>query len=319
MTSSDHSPTDGFASLVPELTVLDLAASLGFWCDVLGFEIAYQRPEHGFAYLERGGAQVMLELSHGSWETGALEPPLGRGINIMIFVEDIDQLIAALVGAGWPLFRSPEDAWYRMGEQEIGQREFLVQDPDGYLLRFAQSLGRRPFGIRPHRHDTGDGAARGGRGTIGDNDQALELQLVVEELPAGFGALQADARAEGYLFVDRLATDWLSRTTRFDRAGEALLAARLDGVLAGIGGLTIEPVVPGALRMRRFYVRPSCRRSGIARKLATTLLERAGGASRLVTVNAAPASVPFWESLGFVPDARYGHTHILRLAERSSQ
>jgi hypothetical protein len=30
-----------------------------------------------------------------------------------------------------------------MGEQEIGQREFLVQDSDGYLLRFAQVLGRR--------------------------------------------------------------------------------------------------------------------------------------------------------------------------------
>jgi len=44
---------------------------------------------------------------------------------------------------------------------------------------------------------------------------------------------------------------------RFDRHGEALLAARVTGVLAGIGGLTIEPVLAGALHMRRFYVRPS--------------------------------------------------------------
>jgi catechol 2,3-dioxygenase-like lactoylglutathione lyase family enzyme len=144
MIPTGHSPTGGFATLVPELTVLDLTASLGFWCDVLGFEIAYQRPERGFAYLERGGAQVMLEVSNGSWQTGELARPFGRGINIMIFVEDIDPLIAALDGAGWPLFRSPEDAWYRLGEQEVGQREFLVQDPDGYLLRFAQALGYRP-------------------------------------------------------------------------------------------------------------------------------------------------------------------------------
>jgi hypothetical protein len=46
-------------------------------------------------------------------------------------------LLGALAGANWPLFKSPEESRYRMGEQEIVQREFLVQDPDGYLLRFA--------------------------------------------------------------------------------------------------------------------------------------------------------------------------------------
>jgi catechol 2,3-dioxygenase-like lactoylglutathione lyase family enzyme len=70
MIHSDHPPAGGFARLVPGLTVLDLATSLRFWCNLLGFEIAYQRPENGFVYLERDGAQVMLELSHGTWETG---------------------------------------------------------------------------------------------------------------------------------------------------------------------------------------------------------------------------------------------------------
>ena len=148
------------------------------------------------------------------------------------------------------------------------------------------------------------------------NDQVPKLQRVIEELPAGFDALRAEARAEGYLFVDRLATDWLSGTIRFDREGEALLAARVNGVLAGIGGLTIEPVVPGALRMRRFYVRMAYRRGGIGRKLATALLDRAWGAGGLVTVNAAPASSAFWESLGFMPDPRDGHTHVCQLYKR---
>lgn len=149
-----------------------------------------------------------------------------------------------------------------------------------------------------------------------DNDPEPELQLVTEYLPAGFGALRAEARAEGYLFVERLAADWEAHTMRFDRNGEALLAARVRSVLAGIGGLTIEPVLAGALRMRRFYVRPLFRRAGIGRKLATALLERARMASPLVTVNAAPASASFWESLGFVPDLRDRHTHLLRLAAR---
>jgi GNAT superfamily N-acetyltransferase len=114
------------------------------------------------------------------------------------------------------------------------------------------------------------------------NDQVPKLQRVIEELPAGFDALRAEARDEGYRFAERLAADWLSGTIRFDREGEGLLAARVNGVLAGIGGLTIEPVVPDALRMRRFYVRLAYRRSGIGRKLATALLERARSASGLV-------------------------------------
>jgi hypothetical protein len=44
-----------------------------------------------------------------------------------------------------------------------------------------------------------------------------------------------------------------ARATRFDRDSEALLAVRVGGTLAGIGGLTIDPFVSNALRMRRFY------------------------------------------------------------------
>lgn len=150
---------------------------------------------------------------------------------------------------------------------------------------------------------------------MGNNDQVPQLQSVIEELPIGFDVLRAEARAEGYLFVERLAADWMSGTMRFDREGEALLSAHVTDVLAGIGGLTIEPVVPDALRMRRFYVRQAYRRSGIGRQLATALLERARNAASPVTVNAAPASTAFWESLGFAPDARDGHTHVRQLDE----
>jgi GNAT superfamily N-acetyltransferase len=149
-----------------------------------------------------------------------------------------------------------------------------------------------------------------------NNDRVPKLRRVIKELPEGFDALRAEARAEGYLFVERLATDWSSGTTSFDREGEALLVAHVNGELAGIGGLTIEPVVPHALRMRRFYVRLAYRRSGIGRMLATALLERARSTSRLVTVNAGPGSAAFWESLGFAPDARDGHTHIQQLDKR---
>ncbi|UPT98992.1 VOC family protein [Bradyrhizobium barranii subsp. apii] len=141
--SEDRLPTGGFAHLFPEMDVFDLKQSTTFWCDLLGFRIAYQRPESRFVYLEFQGAQVMLRQHSGHWQTGALERPLGRGINFQIFVGSVAPLLDALEKAQWPLFRECHDAWYRIAGEERGNRQFLVQDPDGYLLRFAQDLGKR--------------------------------------------------------------------------------------------------------------------------------------------------------------------------------
>ncbi len=138
------------------------------------------------------------------------------------------------------------------------------------------------------------------------------LARVRGDLPSGFDTMQAEARAEGYRMLDKLADEWEARGARFEREGEALLAAYQDGSLAGIGGLTLEPAIPGAFRMRRFYVRARYRRSGIGRKLAAELLASAIRAGRTVIVNAARGSDPFWEALGFAPDCRDGYTHILR-------
>lgn len=141
--SADRLPTGGFARLVPELDVFDLGKSKTFWCDVLSFRIAYQRPESGFMYIELQGSQVMLNQRNGNWETGDLQRPLGRGINFQMFVDSVEPLLGALKNANWPLFRECHDAWYRVAGEQRGNRQFLVQDPDGYLLRFAQDLGKR--------------------------------------------------------------------------------------------------------------------------------------------------------------------------------
>ncbi len=38
----------------------------------------------------------------------------------------------------------PEEKWYRISPSEAaGVRQFLVQDPDGYLVRLQMSLGHR--------------------------------------------------------------------------------------------------------------------------------------------------------------------------------
>jgi catechol 2,3-dioxygenase-like lactoylglutathione lyase family enzyme len=131
-------------SLIPELYVMDCARSLAFWCGICGFSVVYDRPEEGFAMLEREGSRVMLDqigLSR-DWMTGPLERPFGRGINLQITLADIAPVLAALEAAGWPLHLPPGEKRYRVGAGGVTVRQFLVQDPDGYLLRFSQEIGR---------------------------------------------------------------------------------------------------------------------------------------------------------------------------------
>ncbi|WP_439550235.1 bleomycin resistance protein [Falsiroseomonas sp.] len=146
--------TFDYAKLVPELLVSELPASLRFWGGLCGFAVAYDRPEEGFAYLHRDGVQVMLEEAFRPgrrWITGPLERPFGRGINLQIQLPAIAPVLAALEAASWPLYLAPEEKWYRAGGHESGVRQFIVQDPDGYLLRFQESLGLRQHPSRIQR------------------------------------------------------------------------------------------------------------------------------------------------------------------------
>ena len=54
---------------------------------MLGFRILWERPEEGFAYLEREGAELMLdEPGTRPWLAGPLEHPYGRGASLQIEV-----------------------------------------------------------------------------------------------------------------------------------------------------------------------------------------------------------------------------------------
>lgn len=133
-----------WAALVPELLVTNLDQSRRFYCDLCGFGVRFARPADGFLYLQHGAAQLMLEeAGPESWVTGPLEAPLGRGMNLQIEVEGLAALVARLEAAGVVPFRSLQTEWYREGDLEHGQAELLVQDPDGYLLRFVEVLGIR--------------------------------------------------------------------------------------------------------------------------------------------------------------------------------
>ena len=106
----------------------------------------------------RGPIHLMLEQADGPgrrFRTATLEHPYGRGINLQIEVSDVDLLHAQATKAGATIHVSLEERWYLRGDQEAGIRQFVVIDPDGYLLRFCTSLGRRPARLRGETNDVG--------------------------------------------------------------------------------------------------------------------------------------------------------------------
>jgi len=141
-----------------------------------------------------------------------------------------------------------------------------------------------------------------------------QLTRILDDLPDDFAALRAEAVAEGYPHIERLTQEWQSGAQRFDKPGEALFVAFVDGDLAGIGGLTREPSAPHAplLRARRFYVRPRFRDVGVGRALASAIIAEAFAAGAHVTVHAGRDAPGFWERLGFTPLRDAAYSHILR-------
>lgn len=131
--------------LVPELYVSDLKKTLSFYVDILGFNVLFQREEEKFAYLQRENARMMFEQIGASreWITDALQNPFGRGINFQIEVSVVDDLYQTVKKNNIKLFLDLEEKWYRKDNEFVGNRQFLIQDPDGYLLRFYQDLGTR--------------------------------------------------------------------------------------------------------------------------------------------------------------------------------
>jgi hypothetical protein len=98
--------------------------------------------------LERQGTQVMLdEYVHESARSriaGPLEAPPGARHESGYRTDKVDELYKKVKAFGAKIFLPIEDKWYRADDIDLGSRQFIVLDPDGYLLRFSGSLGTRP-------------------------------------------------------------------------------------------------------------------------------------------------------------------------------
>lgn len=129
---------------IPEFSVTNLANSLKFY-ETIGFKINYQRVEYKFAFISLDNIQFMLqELSdENKWELAPLTYPFGNGINFQLEVSNIDIIYNSLKNNNYKIVFDIEENWYRQDNKLLGNKEFLVQDPDGYLLRFSQDIGQK--------------------------------------------------------------------------------------------------------------------------------------------------------------------------------
>ena len=131
-----------FNKNIPELSVKDLKKSLKFY-QTCGFKIEYERKEDLFVFLSLGEIQFMLQeiREDDKWQVGKLEYPLGRGINFQLEVDNVLLIYNNLINNGYEVQFPIEENWYREDDKLLGNKEFLVMDPDGYLLRFTEDLG----------------------------------------------------------------------------------------------------------------------------------------------------------------------------------
>ena len=126
---------------IPELSVSNLDNSLAFY-KCIGFKIEYERPENKFAFISLGEIQFMLQeiCDNDKWDVAPLSYPFGNGINFQLEVDDVNKIYKSLKANNYKITFEIEENWYRKNDALLGNREFLVQDPDGYLLRFSEDI-----------------------------------------------------------------------------------------------------------------------------------------------------------------------------------
>lgn len=128
-----------FNKLIPELTVSDINTTKKFYTEVLGFKIEYERIKDKFAFLSLGEAQLMIEQINDNWTVGELKYPFGNGINLQIEINNLDSFVKKVKSKNIILFKDIFTSYYQCDNVCYMEKEVLIQDPDGYLLRFSET------------------------------------------------------------------------------------------------------------------------------------------------------------------------------------
>ncbi len=115
-------------AIQPSLTVNDVAASIAWYRDVLGFIVAEEMKHEGqFVGVRMKAGTVELFLFQDDFAKGR-DRQKGQGLRFYcITAQDVDQLAADIVARGGTLDHPPTD-------RPWGSRDFAVTDPDGFHI-----------------------------------------------------------------------------------------------------------------------------------------------------------------------------------------
>jgi uncharacterized glyoxalase superfamily protein PhnB len=125
--------------VIPAIRVHDMAASLGFYVDRLGFQLERGDATAENCAISRGDARLMLEVAGDLYSDGynqAIRARLDGRSAVALYIEaaDLDALFAAVEVGGVELVDP-------IADRPWGQREFTVADPNGTWLTFWRALG----------------------------------------------------------------------------------------------------------------------------------------------------------------------------------
>lgn len=119
---------------MPVLEVADMARSIAFYKDRLGFAVDTWGEPPSFAIAQRGTASLALALV----PAGAVKVSR-RTWAAYVYVRHVDALYAELIAEGVAIAEPPEMRPYNC-------REFIVDDPDGHMIALGQVLDPDPLG-----------------------------------------------------------------------------------------------------------------------------------------------------------------------------
>ena len=130
-----------FSDVTPNLIVSDIDRSLRFYRDVLGFAVVTTVPDAApfvFVWLQRDGISVFLNAPEGVGEDlpNLAARPLG-GTNTLFMVLEADSVESG-VDALFAEVSGEAPVVMPLKTQFYGMREFGIEDPDGYVILFAQ-------------------------------------------------------------------------------------------------------------------------------------------------------------------------------------
>lgn len=127
-------------NIIPALAVADIAASLRFYTETLGFQTVFTMPDESgtlvHASVSLGDSEVMFGRIDPNQPHD--QPPLGRGVALYTTVADdvdIDALYARAKASGAPVLSEPTDQFW-------GHRDWGVTDPDGYVVIVSKVIRR---------------------------------------------------------------------------------------------------------------------------------------------------------------------------------